>query len=91
MSGPTEQPWQVILLRPAERYVARLPRPERERVLLALRALQEDPFRADVVPLQGEGPDAWRLRIGRYRARLRLDRDRRRIVVTAIGPRGDFY
>ena len=67
MSDATERPWRVVLLRQAERYVERLPRTERERLLVALRALQDRPFAADAVPLQGV-PGSWRLRIGPYRA-----------------------
>ena len=82
--------WEVLLLRPARRYLSRLSRPDQERVLDALSALQEDPFKGDVRPLRGH-PGRWRLRIGSYRAVLRVDRDRYTIVVTSIGPRGDSY
>jgi len=81
--------WRVVLLRPARRYLERLPRPDQERILDALEALQADPCSAPVKPLKGR-PE-WSLRIGGFRAVLRVDRENRLLVVTLIGPRGDAY
>jgi mRNA interferase RelE/StbE len=81
--------WRVVLLRPARRYLERLPRRERERILDALDKLQQDPTRASVKPL--EGRPEWSLRVGGRRVLLRVDRTTRLFVVTEIGPRGDIY
>jgi mRNA interferase RelE/StbE len=81
--------WRIVLLRPARRYLEKLPSTEQERVLDALTALAEDPFEGDVKPLKGR-PE-WSLRVGELRALLRVDRDEQTIVVTLIAPRGDVY
>lgn len=81
--------WEVILLKPAKRYLERLPRESRRRILDALQSLQDDPAQARVKPLRGRPEHA--LRIGDVRALLILDREAKRIVVTRIGPRGDIY
>lgn len=44
----------------------------------------------DVRPLTGL-PGAWRLRVGEWRVRYRLDVARRIIDVTAVKPRGSAY
>jgi mRNA interferase RelE/StbE len=81
--------WRIVLLRPARRYLEKLPSTEQERVPDALAALGEDPFGGDVKPLKGR-PE-WSLRVGELRALLRVDRDEQTIVVTLIAPRGDVY
>jgi mRNA interferase RelE/StbE len=81
--------WQVILLRPARRYLERLSEADQRRILDALEELRIDPMSAPVKPLRGR-PE-WSLRIGGWRALLRVDREARLIVVTRLGPRGDVY
>lgn len=81
--------WTIVLLRPARRYLERLPVDARCRILDALQQLQDDPARAPVKPLRGR-PE-WSLRVGGVRVLLMLDRNAQRIVVTRIGPRGDVY
>jgi mRNA interferase RelE/StbE len=81
--------WRVVILRPARRYLERLPRRERERVLDALDKLQQDPTHTLVKPL--EGRPEWSLRVGSRRVLFRVDRPARLFVVTQIGPRGDSY
>ncbi len=85
----SERNWQLVLLRPAQRYLSRLPPDEQDRVLNALESLQQDPTTAPVKPLKSR-PE-WRLRIGQRRALLRVDRDAQKIIVVSIGPRGDVY
>ena len=89
MTGPTRPAWRVELSDPAQKDIARIPRPERERILDALSALAEDPYQQQVRRLVGR-PE-WRLRVGDRRALLQVDERNRVIVVTAIGPRGDVY
>ena len=81
--------WRVILLRPARRYLERLPQSEQHRILDALEELQRDPASASVKPLRGR-PE-WSLRIGDRRILLRVDREAQLFIVTRIGPRGDIY
>lgn len=81
--------WRVILLQPAEKYLKRLPRTEQERILKALKQLQENPERARPEPLKGR-PE-WKLRVGGRRVLFIPDREKKLFVVTTIGPRGDIY
>ncbi len=81
--------WQVILLKPARRYLERLASEEQRRILDALALLQKDPFQLDMKPLKGR--EEWRYRIGQYRALMMVDRDQKRLIVTRIGARGDIY
>jgi mRNA interferase RelE/StbE len=81
--------WQVVILRPARRYLEKLPRKEQERILNALQKLQENPWQVPVKPLKGR-PE-WSLRAGDRRVLIMVDREQRWFVVTAIGPRGDVY
>ena len=81
--------WRVILLRPAERYLKRLPRHEQERILRALERLQENPEQARPEPLVGR-PE-WKLGVGGRCILFIPDREGKLFVVTTIGPRGDVY
>lgn len=81
--------WDVILLRPARRYLERLTRQEQERILDALETLRKNPRQASVKPLKGR-PE-WRISVGGRRVLFRIDEKSRLFVVTLIGPRGDVY
>ena len=81
--------WQVIILKPARRYLERLANEEQRRILDALALLQNDPFQQDMKPLKGR--DEWRYRIGQYRALMIVDRDQKRLIITRLGVRGDIY
>ena len=81
--------WQVILLKPARRYLERLSSEEQRRILDALALLQKDPFQLDMKPLKGR--EEWRYRIGQYRVLIMVDRDLKRLIITRLGVRGDVY
>lgn len=70
----------------ATKALRKLPRNEQERIHAAIRRLPA----GDVRRLQGRR-DEWRLRVGDWRALIRLDQDARLIVVTAVKPRGRAY
>jgi mRNA interferase RelE/StbE len=70
----------------ATKALRKLPRNEQERIQAAIRRLPA----GDVRRLQGRR-DEWRLRVGDWRALIRLDQDARLIVVTAVKPRGRAY
>jgi len=83
-------PWSVIILEKEKRYLSRLPRKERERLLDAMSALKTDPFAGDVARLKGDH-DGWRLRVGRWRILFVADRENKAVVIAGLGPRGDVY
>jgi mRNA interferase RelE/StbE len=81
--------WALTFERRAERDLARLDPQIARRVTAALdRLLDQDPS-LDVRRLQGT--DEWRLRVGDWRVRFRLDFDSRTVVVVRILPRGRAY
>ena len=81
--------WQVIITPNVKKRLAKLSRPERERLLQALIDLEEDPFQQDVKSLKGR-PE-WRLRVGQLRVLLRVDSVNLVIVALALGTRGNVY
>jgi mRNA interferase RelE/StbE len=89
VTGPTEQPWSVIVLAKPRKKLHKLPRQDRERLVQALRHLAQDPFSMDVKPMHGRLE--WRVRVGGWRVLLRLSRAERTIVIVDVGPRGDVY
>jgi mRNA interferase RelE/StbE len=81
--------WRVVVSPTVKKRLARLERPERERIIQALIDLGEDPFGLDVKPLKGR-PE-WRLRVGQWRVVLRVDKKNLVIVAVSLGSRGDVY
>lgn len=85
--GPDDPtPWRIQLRASAEKSLRRLSRPDQERIRHAIDQL---PL-GDVRQLKGE-PGAWRLRVGEWRVRHRLDVAARIVDVTAVAPRGSAY
>jgi mRNA interferase RelE/StbE len=68
-----------------------LPRKQQERVLVALKRLESEPFGPPphVKKLKGEGVGQWRLRVGVYRARY--DVMRQDVVLYRVRHRKDIY
>jgi len=81
--------WQVVVTPGVKKQLARLERPERERIIGALMDLEVNPFNQDVKTLRGR-PE-WRLRVGRWRLILRVDKENLVIVALSLGSRGDVY
>jgi mRNA interferase RelE/StbE len=70
MTEKTKPVWRIEIHERVYKKLAKLPRPEREAILLALNNLQNDPFALDLKPLRGRRD--WRLRVGGWRI---LDKD----------------
>lgn len=83
-------PWTVIIQEKEKRYLAKLPRRERERILDGMLALSADPLAGDVVKLKGN-LEGYRLRVGRWRILFAVDVEAHKIIIAGIGPRGDVY
>ena len=62
----------------------------RGRISDAIDGLAEDPMRGDLKKLAGEAGE-WRLRVGSYRIRFRIDRTRGAAVVLRVLPRDEAY
>lgn len=60
--------YKIVIERPAEKFIVKLPRPEKERVL---RAIAKLPNEGDIKKLKGHA-DLLRLRVGDYRIIFRF-------------------
>ena len=81
--------WDYVLLKPAQRYLKRMPIEDQLRVIESLDQLLQDSIGLDVKPLKGR-PEL-RLRVGKYRVLFVEDPENEVYVVTTIGTRGDVY
>lgn len=82
--------WEVIIERPAERYLAKMLPVNTKRILDALLVLETGNFRGlDIKRLKGRSD--WRLRVGDYRVLFLIDSKNKKLFITRIGPRGDIY
>ena len=79
--------YQIVVERPAEKFISRLPRPEKERVLRAIARL---PDAGDIKRMQGS-TDLYRLRVGEYRILYHVDHGRLIVCVIDAGNRGEIY
>jgi mRNA interferase RelE/StbE len=82
--------YTVVLLRAAERSLARLQSAERSAVARELRRLEIEPRHSGVRPVRSE-PGWMRARVGDYRVVYLIDDQLRRILVKRIAPRDKAY
>lgn len=75
----------------ADRALRRMPRNTAKRIRSKLVALAKDPFARNPNVKKLSGRDAWRLRIGDWRALYTVDRTDQIISVMVIRPRGGAY
>jgi mRNA interferase RelE/StbE len=80
--------WRIEFTPPARRDLKRLDLPIQRRIVGALRELAADPPSAQLVKLRGTDE---RLRIGDWRARVRLAPDETAVYVLRVLPRGRAY
>lgn len=81
--------WRLEITPHARRDLRKLDKPIEGRVQAALAELVADPPRGDLKRLRGS--DEFRLRVGNWRVRLKLEPSRRAIVVLHVLPRGRAY
>ena len=81
--------WHVEVTPRARRDLRNLDPPIRRRVLDALDRVTGDPPAGDLAKLAGS--EEYRLRVGDWRVRVRLDRAARVVVVLRVLPRGRAY
>jgi mRNA interferase RelE/StbE len=81
--------WSIRFESRAEKDLGRLDPPVARRVIAALDRLLARDASVDVRRLTGS--DEWRLRVGDWRVRVRLDFETTTIVVVRILPRGRAY
>ncbi len=81
--------WKLKLLRPASNYLKRLPNTEVLRIIDALELIASNPENSPIKPLAGR-PE-WSYRVGDRRILMRVEIEKREIIITRIGSRGDVY
>ena len=79
--------YTILIERPAEKFITKLPRPEKERVL---RAIAKLPNEGDRKAMQGH-PGLVRLRVGAFRVLYTVDNGILVVLVVDAGNRGDVY
>lgn len=79
--------YQVVIKKPAKKFIDRLPDHEKRRIVAAIERL---PNNGDIKKLQGAS-GYYRLRVGDYRIIYTVDNGALIICVVAAGNRGDIY
>ena len=81
--------YTIIIDKAAEKFINRLAKSEKIRVL---HAIQKLPFEGDIRPLQGgNNAGLFRLRVGHYRVIYSVDHGRLIVHVIDAGNRGQVY
>lgn len=81
--------YQLVILRRAQKELAKLPEPEYQRVTTAIHALAEVPRPPGCIKLTGR--DAWRIRVGQYRIIYEITDATCIVTVVDVGNRRDIY
>lgn len=79
--------YQIIIKKPAKKFIDKLPLQEKRRILFAIQQLPHD---GDIKKMQGNG-EYYRLRVGSYRIIYTVDHGELVVCVVAAGNRGDIY
>jgi len=79
--------YQIILEKPAQKFLKRLNRTDKERILKAIYRLPEG---EDIKRLRGH-QDLLRMRVGDYRIIYTVDNGKLIVCIIDIGNRGDIY
>jgi mRNA interferase RelE/StbE len=76
----------------AQRHLRAISRPDAMRILAALTALGDDPYRQDADVKKLTGPSGlYRLRVGNHRIAYRIDDGELVVLVVTVGDRRDVY
>lgn len=81
--------YTIIIEKLAEKFIVKLPKPEKERLLKAIYRLPEG---SDIKQLKGKNTKGmYRLRVGDYRVIYTIDNGKLIICVVDAGNRGQIY
>jgi mRNA-degrading endonuclease RelE of RelBE toxin-antitoxin system len=78
--------WTVIVAKPGQKQLARVPAKDQVKIETALKAMAAAPFSGDIIKLEGES-DRWRRRVGNYRVFFTVDPTKTTVAVSAISRR----
>lgn len=79
--------FQIIIEKRAKKFIDKMPRNERSRILAAISKL---PAGEDIKKMKGHD-DLFRLRVGAYRVIYKVDHGELIILVIDVGNRGEIY
>ena len=81
--------YKIVIEKPAEKFIVKLPRPDKERILKAIYRLPDE---GDIKALKGQkSRGMYRLRIGDYRIIYTVDSGQLIVCVIDAGNRGQIY
>ena len=80
---------ELLIERRAQKQLARITQPDRDRIVAAVWELAEEPRPVGVRKLAGR--EAWRIRVGDYRIIYEINDQALMVLVIAIGHRRDVY
>ena len=81
--------YEIKIEKAAQKFIHKLPRPEKERVLQAVAKL---PTEGDIKPMEGHKEEGFfRLRVGKYRIIYSVDNGQLIVRVVDAGNRGQIY
>ena len=81
--------YELLILRRAQKDLAKLPKADFERMRAALTALAIEPRPVGCKKLVGR--EGWRIRSGNYRAIYEVDDTKKCVTILHIGNRSDIY
>ena len=83
--------YQIILHRRAANFYNKLSDKQKNRISKAIDKLKDNLYDKDVKKLRGKLRGKHRLKIGPFRIIYLVDKERNRVIIESIGPRGDIY
>ena len=81
--------YRIVIRHNAEKELGRLGHEEQRRIGKKLLLLENEPFPAGAIALQGRR--GYRIRVGDYRVLYEVDESSKLVNITAIGHRRDVY
>ena len=82
-------PYNAVIPNNIAKYLKKLPREDREALLVAIESLVEDPRPPGSIKLKLRDLGEYRLRVGRYRVFYDVDDKQKAFLVLAVKPRNE--
>lgn len=82
--------YQVLIPKPVQKQLNKIPKPDRQRILAAIRQLEEDPRPDGVKKLKGYD-SAYRIRVGTYRVIYEVRDQELVVLLLSAMHRKDIY
>lgn len=81
--------YAVLIERRAQRALAKIAQPQRDRIIAAIQRLGDEPRPAGVKKLSGR--EAWRIRVGAYRVLYEIRDSQLIVLIVDVGHRRGIY